>query len=784
VRKLRLFFVLIGFLTLAGASTLFGMLTAIASDLPELVPKVPAASVDSYLYDANNTPIGVLAPPDESVSDSWNQISQQMVHAIVSVEDKRFWTDPGIDVRGLLRALESDVTGGPTEGASTIPEEFVKNVLLEEGNRTIFEKLREADLAFQLVHKWKRWKIMTDYLNTIYFGNGATGIESAARVYFGWNHGYDPSNPAGESKNGCGDPDSQDPHRKECAEVLDPWEAALLAGMVANPTEFDPILHPVAAEQRRNLVLFDMYQQHYISRKTYEFSIRQKLPRASQIQKPQEPAAAPYFTSWVRPLIVNALKQEGVKDPEYEAFYGHLKIKLTINLKMQEAAQEAVDKEFPPSSDGPTASLVAIDNSNGEVRAMVSGDGDYNKSQFNLATLGYRQPGSSFKMFTLAAALTSGKYGPDSIFDSKPLSIRYGPDKSERFVVHNFADAYAGPTTLSTATATSDNSVFAQLGMKVGINNIAKFAKKMGIRSPISRTPAMILGGLSTGVSALDMAHAYETAATGGLKVYNPTLGDYDQGAIGISSISGCTPCGQHTIENTTADGLTTKRELSPEVAATIDQLLHGPVDDPSGTGTAAAIPGVDVVGKTGTTSNYVDAWFVGWTPQMTVAVWVGYPNSGKAMVKNFDGGPVEGGTFPAIIWHNFMVQALQIMANESAAKNHTTAPNLDLQGVTTAQQQDTSVTPDTTATPTQATNGVNAGANQTAGTGNTKTQQPGTQPTAPPKQTGGVTQGVTNTAGTPSTGAGTQGATTTPPVTTTPSTATTGTSTSGGAGL
>jgi penicillin-binding protein 1A len=778
VRKLRLLLVLIGFLALAGASTLFGMLTAIASDLPELNPTVPAASVDSYLYDANGTPIGVLAPPDKSVSDSWGQISQQMVHAIVAVEDKRFWSDPGIDIKGLLRALESDVTGGQKEGASTIPEEFVKNVLLEEGNRTIFEKLREADLAFQLVHKWKRWKILTDYLNTIYFGHGATGIESAARVYFGWNHGYDPSNPAGEAKTGCGDPDSEDPQRKECAEVLEPWEAALLAGMVANPTEFDPLLHPRAAKARRNQVLLDMYQQHYISRRTFEYSKGRPLPTAAEIQQPQEPAAAPYFTSWVRPLIINALKQEGVKDPAYEAFYGHLKIKLTIDLNMQKAAQNAVNEEFPPSANGPTASLVAIDNSNGEVRAMVSGNGDYNKSQFNLATLGYRQPGSAFKMFTLAAALTSGKYGPDSLIDSKPLTIHYGPGNSEKFPVHNFDNAYAGATTLSAATATSDNSVFAQVGMNTGLVKIATFAKDMGIRTPVSQNPAMILGGLSKGVSALDMAHAYETAATGGLKVYNNTLGDYDQGAIGIAQISNCSSCRQHTIVNRPR----TERVLSPEVADTIDELLHGPVDDPSGTGTAAAIPGVDVAGKTGTTSNYVDAWFVGWTPQMTVAVWVGYPDTGKPMLKNFDGGPVEGGTYPAIIWHNFMVQALQIMADETAAKNHTTAPELGLQTVTTAQQQSTSATQNTNATTqSQATNGANAGATKIPNT-NAPKQQAGTQPTGTSNKNGGATQTISNTSGTPSTGAGTQGVTTTPATTTPPPT--TGTSTSGGAGL
>jgi penicillin-binding protein 1A len=778
VRKLRLLLVVVGFLTLAGASALFGMLTAIASDLPTLVPQVPATNVDSYLYDDTGTPIGVLAPPDQPVADGWGQISQNMVHAIVSVEDKRFWTDSGVDVRGLLRAVTSDITGGPRQGASTIPEQFVKNVREEQDHRTIFEKLIEAGLAFQLTHKWKHTEILTDYLNSIYFGNGAYGIESAARVYFGWNHGYNPENPADESKSGCGSPDAEDLTRKSCASALRPWESALLAGMVANPTEFDPILHPGAAMGRRNQVLELMYQQHYISEAMYQKSINEPLPTAKDIQMPQEPAAAPYFTSWVTPLIIKALEKEGVpkKDAAYQAYYGNLKIHLTINLKMQEAAQAAVNAEFP-NANGPTASLVAIDNSNGEVRAMVSGDGNYNKSSFNLATLGYRQPGSAFKMFTLAAALTSGKYSPDSIIDSKPYTIHYGVDDSGKYVVHNFDNAYAGPTSLASATATSDNSVFAQVGDSIGTNTIALYAKKMGIRSPISRTPAMILGGLKTGVSALDMAHAYETAATGGFKVYNNILGDYKEGAIGIDSISGCKSCRQSTIQNTTADGLVKWPELKPAVASTIDELLHGPVDDPSGTGTAAAIPGVDVVGKTGTTSNYVDAWFVGWTPQMTVAVWVGYPNTGKPMTTNFDGGPVEGGTYPAIIWHNFMIQALQIMADETAAQEHKTAPHLDYQSVTTARQQSNSGTQVTAPTGGAPANG----ANQPEGTNNTKGQQAGTQPSATNKTTATVNV-IPNAPASSSAGSGTKGVTTTPAVSTTP--ATTGTSTNGGTGL
>ena len=187
----------------------------------------------------------------------------------------------------------------------------------------------------------------------------------------------------------------------------------------------------------------------------------------------------------------------------------------------------------------------------------------------------------------------------------------------------------------------------------------------MGIRSPISRNPSMILGGLSTGVSALDMAHAYSTVANGGVKVFNPVLGDVDGGPIGIDKISNCGKCAHSTITNWGT--MKTDRVLSPEVDATLTELLHGPVDDSYGTGTAAAIPGVDVAGKTGTTSNYVDAWFVGYTPTMTVAVWVGYPNSGKPMTDLYYGRPVEGGTFPAVIFHNYVTGRCRSCRDEAS---------------------------------------------------------------------------------------------------------------------
>ena len=758
LRKLRLLFVLTGFGALAVISMLFGALTSIASDLPRFQSNVQfSKTADSYMYDINGTPIGPLAPASTPAIDNWDQISQNMVHAIVAVEDRGFWGESGISIRGLARAALADLTGGKIQGASTIPEEFIKNVRQEEDHRTVAEKLVEAGMAFQLSHHWKHKQILTAYLNSIYFGNGALGIEAAARVYFGWNHGYDPANPAEGGKNSCGNADPEHPKRPECAKVLSPAEAALLATMVANPSEFDPITHPQATLERRNdVVLKDMYEQHYLSDAQYMRARATPLPTASQIQQPeQQPSAAPYFTSWVEPQVVRALESEGLtpKQAQYEAYYGGLKIRLSIDLNMQAQAQNVIRNELFTSPGLPSASLVAIDNRTGEVRAMVSGDGDYQQSPFNLATMGYRQPGSSFKIFTLATALSEGKITPYTEFDSRQLTIPfvkkgnnafYAANGTGRFPVHNFGNEYSGLVPMTVATATSDNSVFAQLGMKLGTAKIAYYAQLLGIRSPISTNPSMILGGLNQGVSALDMAHAYSTVANGGAKVFDPVLGDVGRGPVGIASISNCSECRDGSTISNTKPHLQTEQVITPEVASTITSLLHGPVDDSYGTAPAAAIPGVDVAGKTGTTSNYVDAWFVGYTPQMTVAVWVGYPDSGKQMTTDFYGKPVEGGTFPAIIWHNFMVSALAIMQAEAQHKrtDTITAPASTYTGGTGTVSSTTTTAANTTTTSTvqtqttlqtfganTSTSPASAGVNSAANASSSATNQTETLP-------------------------------------------------------
>ena len=713
---------MIGLGILAVVSTVFGMLMSVASDIPQIENVTQYSARDnSYLYDDHGRPIGIFAAPDPEVIDSFDQISRPMRQAIVAVEDKRFWSDPGIDIRSLARALVADATGGATQGASTITEQFVKGALSEEDNRTVLEKLREAALAFQLTHRWKPKHILTEYLNSTYFGHGAYGIESAARVYFGKQLGYDPEAPGDGNTKACGDSTAQI-KLQSCALRLNYWQSAMLAGLVASPSAFDPIVNRSAARARRHVVLQDMLQQHDINRGEYEVDESQPLPTSTDVEQAVEPNAAPYFTSWLRPQILAAVGHGlPARDAEYRAYYGGLKIRTTLDLRMQQAADQAVTEGLPSGSGWPTASLVAIDNKTGRVRAMVggpivNGQEDYSKYPFNLATEAERQPGSAFKPFTLAVALEHG-FGPDSLFVSAPLDIVVpNSGGKEIFHVRNFGNQYSGEISLQGATDASDNSVFERLGWYSlgpgrGTKQIAKLATAAGIATPVSTNPAMILGGLKIGVSPLEMAHAYETFAAGGRRVYDPVLGSPNEGPTGIESIQSTQ--GPHV---DLVDHPTYQRVMPATIATDVHNMLEGVVS--SGTGTAAAIPGVDVVGKTGTTSNYGDAWFVGWTPQLTVAVWVGFPNKLIPMATLYNGAPVEGGTYPAIIWHNFMVQALQILAEENPHQKVTTSTTTD---TTSALPSGSAASSTSTTATTPNGGGANTGGGAAAGTGGTQ---------------------------------------------------------------
>src|SRR5215217_676991 len=267
IRKLRVFALLLGLGALAAVSTVFGMMMAVASDLPQLEDPLRGNSV---LLDANGDEIGLLTGNQRQLFVSEAQIAPVMKHAIIAIEDRRFYTNEGYDLRGIGRALYQDVLNQSTvQGGSTITQQFVKNALAAQNDRTLFVKLREAALAYHLTRKWSKERILRNYLNTIYFGNGAYGIESAAQTYFGHDH------------EGC-----ESDKVRPCAAQLDVHEAALLAGMVASPTGFDPTQHPLAAHQRRDLVLQRMYEQGFISREQYDSSRAESLPTRADIEPP------------------------------------------------------------------------------------------------------------------------------------------------------------------------------------------------------------------------------------------------------------------------------------------------------------------------------------------------------------------------------------------------------------------------------------------------------------------------------------------------------------------
>jgi len=631
LKRLRLSLILLGLSLLALVSTAFGMMMAVASDLPELENRTEFQSAqNSVMVDVQNNYLATLADNGRIIIPA-QDISQDMQHAIIAIEDQRFYENDGVDLRGIGRALWQDVTSGEAvQGGSTITQQFVKNATQAQNRRTLFEKVREAALAYHLTRKWPKKKILTEYLNSIYFGNGAYGIESAARTYFG----------QGIDHLGCGKPDNR------CASRLRPHEAALLAGVVANPSAYDPVANPAAARRRRNTVLSKMLDQGYITREGYRRGHAARLPSANLINPPQVQAAsqsAAYFTTWVRQQIVERF---GAR----RALLGGLRVQTTLDLGLQRQAELAIQRWLGLQTIGPHAALVAIDNDSGEVRAMVGGT-DYSEVPFNLATQGQRQPGSAFKPFVLATALRRG-ISPGSTWASKRQVIRV-PNSSEKFTVNNYDNAYSGVSTLARATTFSDNAVYAQVGIKTGTKRIARTARRMGIRTPVSSNYAISLGGLKNGVTALDMAHAYQTFATGGLLV-SGTLGAQQHGPVGIRRVSL-----RNDRDNVRARNKRRRHRVLPkEVAETTTAILESVIK--VGTARVASLGKVRAWGKTGTTENYGDAWFVGATDKLTVAVWVGYPNGLRPMRTEYRGGPVAGGTFPAHIWHDFMMSALE----------------------------------------------------------------------------------------------------------------------------
>lgn len=642
LKKLRILFVLLGLGVLGLVSMVFGMMAAVSQDLPAIYDFAQYKEAkNSEVFDDTGEPLGTLTSDQNKILLTSGQISPNIKNAVVSIEDARFYEHNGVDFQGIARALIRDVLSqSAAQGASTITEQFVKNALEAQGSRTVFEKFREAALAYRLERHWTKDKILTEYLNTIYFGEGAYGIEAAARTYFG------------EAHPGCGT------RVEPCASVLEPWEAATLAGIIASPSAYDPKAFPENALWRRNLVLEKMYEQGYITQEQFEEGRRQALPAPADIKPPRLESKAPYFTAWLRQQLVDRYGAA-------KTFFGGLKVKTTLDLHLQEAAEEAVRSYlgYLPI----TASVVVLDNHDAGVKAMVGGP-NFETKPFNLATQGHRQPGSSIKPFTLITALEEG-ISPYTTYESAPQEFHFGKHGEETFVVHNDEDSYLGSCDIVCATTYSDNSIYAQLGLE-GLKgktiedrtrSIAATIHKMGYDDPVSTNPAMVLGGLTEGVTPLGWAYAYSTIANDGDRLSGtlaPRPGDSPIAYTRVTDSEG------HTIKGGENDPIET--QVIPEgVAEEAKSILETVVS--SGTGTHAQIGVSGQWGKTGTTENNGDAWFCGGIEEVTACVWVGYADTTTPMTTLYNGGPVMGGTFPALIWASVISAWREIKAQESA---------------------------------------------------------------------------------------------------------------------
>jgi penicillin-binding protein 1A len=645
LKKLRVLFVLLGLGVLALVSMVFGMMAAVSQDLPAIYDFAQyKAAKNSEVFDATGQPIGTLTSDQNKILLSSGQISPNVKNAVVSIEDSRFYEHSGVDFEGIGRALVKDILSqSAQQGASTITEQFVKNALEAQGTRTLFVKFKEAALAYRLERHWSKDKILTEYLNTIYFGEGAYGIEAAARTYFGDAHP------------GCGTP------TEPCASVLEPWEAATLAAIIASPSAYDPKVYPENSLGRRNLVLENMYEQGYISHEQYEEGVKHALPSPNDIEPPTLDSKAPYFTAYLRQQLV---ERYGAS----KAFFGGLKVKSTLDLQLQEAAEEAVNSYLGYSP--ATASVVVIDNHNASIKAMVGGP-DFDTAPFNLATQGHRQPGSSIKPFTLLTALEEG-ISPETVYESAPQTFHFGKNGDEVFEVSNDEDSYLGSCSIICATTYSDNSIYAQLALE-GLkgktvedrtSSIAATIHKMGYEDPISTNPAMVLGGLKEGVTPVGWTYAYSTLGNDGDRVSGTLAPRPGDSPVSYTQV---TDKDDHTIKGGDNDS-THEQVIAEGTAQEAKSILETVVS--TGTGTHAQVGAEGQWGKTGTTENNGDAWFCGGvSDEVTACVWVGYADSTTPMTTLYNGGPVMGGTFPAEIWASVISAWEEIKASHVADK-------------------------------------------------------------------------------------------------------------------
>lgn len=550
----------------------------------------------SFVYYVDGSLLGAVPAERHRQPVPIGQISPWLPRAIVAVEDRRFFEHAGVDWRGILRAAWADLRAGRAiEGGSTISQQLARNLYGAGSRRSFARKVREACLALKLERRLPKQAILGAYLNQVYFGAGAYGAEAAARTYF-----------------------------DKPAKALTLPEAALIAGLPQSPSRFDPLNSPERARLRRAEVLDAMLRARVIEPAAWAWAKRSPLGL-----RPGDLYTALADKHLFAAVFAELRKLVSAK----AAAYGGLRLTTTVERGLQSQARRAVRTHLHAGD--PSAAVVAIRPATGAIRALASVS-NAGPLEFDLAWQGRRQPGSAFKAFTLAEALRRGIDPASTYYLSAPFT--YVTATGDRWKVRNSEEAYRGGLSLLRATAHSDNTVFTRLTLDLGPSAVAAEAHRLGITSLLAAVPSISLG--VNPVSPLEMASAYATIAAGG--VYRrPSL------------LAEVRFPGGKVLRPLARNGV---RVLDAQIAAQLTQALAGVID--AGTGTAARLADRPAAGKTGTTSNFTDAWFVGFTPQLSTAVWVGYPRRTYSMT-NVNGITVYGGTYPAQIWQAFMTSAL-----------------------------------------------------------------------------------------------------------------------------
>ena len=565
---------------------------------------------NSFVYAADGSLLGSIPAERNREPVTAADMSLSVRKATIAIEDRRFFEHGGVDIEGIARAAVADVRAGRiVEGGSTITQQLVRNLYISR-ERTVQRKVKEACLATKLDRAWSKQRILTTYLNQVYYGNHAYGIEAAAQTYF-----------------------------SEPAKGLDLSQAALLAGLTQAPSVDDPFTAPARALARRREVLAAMLNTHVITlhvyRKTLATDVKLRPGRLyNEIREP-------YFFGYVRDSLIRVYGAATVRS-------GGLKVYTTIVPRYQRLAEKAIRDTLNLPTD-PAAALISISPRTGAIRAMAAVIPNRPKNQFNLLSQARRQPGSTFKTFVLTAAVEQGINPDSTYYVSAPFTYKTHPagncEDGTWWCVHTYANDYYGWSSIRSATLRSDNSVYAQLTLDVTPEKVADMARRMGVRSQLDVNGAYVpsIGLGSIAVSPLDLATAYSTLAAGGVhaepmairKVLLPDGRDDTEAGWGIPK--------RH-------------RAVSEGVAAIVTRILEQNVQ--SGTGTRAAM-GRPAAGKTGTNEEHADAWFAGYTPELATTVWVGY-TGGEIPMESVHGIAVVGGSFPAEIWRLFMEPALE----------------------------------------------------------------------------------------------------------------------------